>query len=128
MKILSDVFGIHESALRVRSQRLELLASNIANADTPNFKARDIDFKVVMGQVQKSALQATNSRHFATEKDDSSADGIRYRVPFNASMDGNTVELSVEQAQFGKAGTDYRTSLMFIENRANSIKKALRGE
>jgi flagellar basal-body rod protein FlgB len=128
MKILSDAFGIHENALRARSQRLELLATNIANADTPRFKARDIDFKAVMGQVQKDAIQATNGRHFATAQDGGRADGIRYRVPLNTSADGNTVEMSIEQAQYGKAAADYRASLTFIENRANSIKKALRGE
>lgn len=128
MKILADTFGIHENALRVRSRRLELLATNIANANTPHFKARDIDFKAVLGRVQTDAINTTNARHFATSPQEAPADGTRYRVPFNSSVDGNTVEMSVEQAQFGKAATDYRTSLMFIQDRASSLKRALRGE
>ena len=128
MNILPQPFGIHETALRARSRQLELLASNLANADTPHFKARAIDFKQVMGQVQQDALKTTDARHYPLGNNVGNADGIKYRVPFSASVDGNTVEMSVEQAQYGKAATEYRASLMFIENRTNSIKRALRGE
>ena len=128
MNILSDTFGIHETALHARSRQLELLAANLANSDTPHFKARSIDFKQVLGQVQQTALKTTDTRHFPLGQDEGSPDGIKYRVPFNAGVDGNTVEMSVEQAQYGKAATDYRASLMFIENRASTIKRALRGE
>ena len=128
MNILPQPFGIHETALRAKSRQLELLASNLANADTPHFKARAIDFKQVMGQVQQDALKTTDTRHFPLGEDAGSADGVKYRVPFSASVDGNTVEMSVEQAQYGKTATEYRASLMFIENRTNTIKRALRGE
>ena len=128
MKTLSDAYGIHEQALRARNQRMELLAANIANADTPRFKAKDIDFKQVMGQVQRDAINTTNNRHFSVQQDETNADGVKYRIPLNASADGNTVELSIEQANYGKAAADYRATLMFIENRTNSIKRALRGE
>jgi len=128
MNILSDTFGIHETALNARSRQLELLAANLANSDTPHFKARAIDFKQVLGQAQQDALKTTNARHFPLGQDEGGADGIKYRVPFNAGIDGNTVEMSVEQAQYGKAATDYRATLMFIENRASTIKRALRGE
>ena len=128
MKILSDTFGVHETALRARSQRMELLSMNIANADTPKFKAKDINFKEAMGLVEKNSLKATHGGHFNIQQGESRSDGVKYRIPFNASADGNTVELSVEQAQFGKAAADYKATLMFIENRANSIKRALRGE
>jgi len=128
MNILPQPFGIHETALRARSRQLELLASNLANADTPHFKARAIDFKQVLGQVQQDSLKTTDTRHFALGQDAGGADGIKYRIPFSASVDGNTVEMSVEQAQYGKAAADYRASLMFIENRTSSIKRALRGE
>ena len=128
MNILSDTFGIHETALNARSRQLELLASNLANSDTPHFKARAIDFKQVLGQVQQDTLKTTDTRHFPLGQDDGGADGVKFRVPFNAGIDGNTVEMSVEQAQYGKAATDYRTTLMFIENRASTIKRALRGE
>ena len=127
MDILTNTFGIHENALRARSQHLELLASNLANSDTPHFKARAVDFKQVLGQVQQDALKTTDTRHFALAQD-GSGNAVKYRVPFNAGVDGNTVEMSVEQAQYGKAATDYRASLMFIESRTSTIKRALRGE
>ena len=129
MKIITDGLGLHEQALRARTERLELLSANIANADTPRFKARDLDFKAVMNQVQAQSLHATDRRHFATEENASAGStGIKYRTPFNASQDGNTVEMSVEQAQYGKAAVEYRASLMFLENRVSTIKRALRGE
>jgi flagellar basal-body rod protein FlgB len=128
MKIISEPFGIHEKVLQARSQRLELLAGNIANADTPKFKAQDIDFKQVLGSVQRDTLQTTHTAHFALSDAGVNTKGVKYRIPFNASADGNTVELSVEQAQYGKAAADYRATLSFIENRASSIKRALRGE
>ena len=107
---------------------MELLAANIANADTPHFKAKDIDFKQVMGQVQRDAINTTNNRHFSIQQDHTNPDGVKYRTPLNASADGNTVELSIEQANYGKAAADYRATLMFIENRTSQIKRALRGE
>ncbi len=128
MDLLPNTFGIHEQALRSRSQRVALLATNIANASTPRFKARDMDFKEALGIAQTEALKTTNSRHFDTAQAAASPGGLKYRIPFNASIDGNTVEMSVEQAQFGKASADYRASLMFIENRVSGIKRALRGE
>ncbi len=128
MNILPQPFGIHETALRAKSRQLELLATNLANGDTPHFKARAIDFKQLLGQVQQDTMKTTDTRHYPLGEDAGSADGVKYRVPFNASVDGNTVEMSVEQAQYGKAATEYRASLMFIENRTNTIKRALRGE
>jgi flagellar basal-body rod protein FlgB len=128
MKILDSVLGVHEKALQVRSQRMELLAANIANADTPKFKARDVDFKQVMGAVQLEPIKTTHGTHFDTAQDFGSPDGIKFRVPFNAGFDGNTVEMNVEQAQYGKAAADYRATLMFLESKGSGIKRALRGE
>ena len=129
MKLLDNALGIHEQALQVRSRRLEVLAQNIANADTPNYKARDIDFRAVLNDVgrQDNALVASNSRHVDTAPT-LDADGMRYRTPFNTSFDGNTVEISVEQAQYGKAAADYQATLNFLENRISGIRKALKGE
>jgi len=129
MDIFSGAFGIHERALGVRSQRLETLSRNIANADTPNYKARDIDFKAVLGaaQQQETAMTSTSAGHFAAGQE-LSPDGMRYRTPFNTSFDGNTVEMSVEQANYGKAAADYQATLNFLENRVSSVRKALRGD
>ena len=127
MNLLSDAFGIHEKALSVRSQRMEVLARNIANADTPNYKAQDVDFKAMLQDVKTEYLNATNEKHYAGIQD-MPDDGIRYRIPYNSSFDGNTVEISLEQAQFGKAAGDYQATLQFLENRIGGIRKALKGE
>ena len=128
MNITNNPFGIHESALRARSERLELLAKNIANADTPQFKARDIDFKQALLQSEKQMLWATHTNHFQISQTASGNDAMKYRVPFNASADGNTVEMPVEQANYGRAAADYRATLSFIQDKSNSIKRALRGD
>ena len=129
MDVLSNALGIHEKALRVRNQRMEVLARNIANDDTPHFKARDLDFKAVMAKFEPQDLMAnTHGTHFDFADDVNDDNGMRYRTPFNASVDGNTVELTVEQAKYGKAAADYQATLSFLENRVNSIRKALKGE
>lgn len=129
MNLLNQSLGIHEQALQVKARRLEVLAQNIANADTPNYKARDIDFRAVLNATrqQDSAMTATTTGHFAAGQE-LSPDGMRYRTPFNTSFDGNTVEMSVEQAQYGKAAADYQATLQFLEGRVSSLRKALRGE
>jgi flagellar basal-body rod protein FlgB len=129
MDVLSNALGIHEKALRVRNQRMEVLARNIANDDTPHFKARDLDFKTVMAKFEPQDLMSnTHGTHFDFADEINEDDGMRYRTPFNASVDGNTVELTVEQAKYGKAAADYQATLSFLENRVSSIRKALKGE
>ena len=130
MNLFSNAFGIHEKALQVRSQRMEVLAQNIANADTPNFKARDIDFRAVLNGVQGEDLkiQATRQGHYNAGEATSDGSGLLYRVPFNTAFDGNTVELSVEQAQYGKAAADYQATLQFLESDISGLRKALRGD
>jgi len=128
MNITNNPFGIHESALRARSERLELLAKNIANADTPQFKARDIDFKQALLESEKQTMRATHTNHFQISQTAGGNDALKYRVPFNASADGNTVEMPVEQANYGRAAADYRATLSFIQEQSNSIKRALRGD
>jgi flagellar basal-body rod protein FlgB len=127
MDVFSDAFGIHERALGVRSQRMEVLARNIANADTPNYKAQDVDFKAMLKEAKTEYLTATNEKHFAGLQE-APDDGMRYRTPFNSSFDGNTVEMNVEQAQYGKAATDYQATLQFLQDRISGMRKALRGE
>ena len=127
MDVFKSAFGIHERALGVRSQRMEVLARYIANADTPNYKAQDVDFKAMLKEAKTEYLTATNEKHYAglTEAPDN---GMRYRTPFNSSFDGNTVEMNVEQAQYGKAASDYQATLQFLENRISGLRKAMRGE
>lgn len=113
----NSLFGVHGAALAVRSQRLSLLASNIANAATPGYKARDLDFETAMKQVSNgmSANQAAEN-------------SVGYRIPISPSLDGNTVELSTEQTLFAENAVQYRTSLAFLEGRISTLKRALKGE
>ena len=127
MKLLENPFGIHERALAVRNQRLELIAGNIANADTPHFKARDLDFKKILASENPTPMAATHAKHYQTGELENSG-GLVYRVPYNSSVDGNTVEISVEQAKYGEAAADYQTTLQFLEGRISGIRKALRAE
>jgi flagellar basal-body rod protein FlgB len=133
MDILNKAFALNENALRVRGQRMEVLAANIANADTPNFKARDLDFGEIFKNNLKddsANIQTTNSRHYPTDMpvETNANSALKYRVPFNASLDNNTVELSVEQSNYGKAAAEYRASLAFFENSASQLKHALTSE
>lgn len=127
MDLFSKAFGIHERALGVRSQRLEVLSRNIANADTPNYKAEELDFKAMLKETSREYISATHAKHYAALEEQPD-DGMRFRVPFNSTFDGNTVEISVEQAQFGQAAAEYQTTLNFLENRIGGIRKALKGE
>jgi flagellar basal-body rod protein FlgB len=129
MKLLEGALGLHEQALQVRTRRMEVLAQNIANADTPNYKARDIDFRSVLAEAGtlSTSMKTTNERHLS-DGEMPGADGMRYRMPFNTAMDGNTVEMSVEQAQYGKAAAEYQATLSFLESRVSGLRKALRGD
>lgn len=112
-----QLFGVHGQALALRSQRLALLASNIANAATPGYRARDIDFS--------RALQLASS---GMGSGAAAANATLYRVPVMPSLDGNTVELSTEQTLFAENAVQYRATLSFLEGRINTIRRALKGE
>ena len=112
-----ELFGIHGTALSLRSQRLSLLASNIANAATPGYRARDIDFSRAMELAQRGSSTSQ------------AAEGaVAYRVPIAPSADGNTVELSTEQTLFAENAVQYRATLAFLEGRISTIRRALKGE
>ena len=118
MAIGDDIFGIHGKALALRSQRLGLLASNIANASTPGFKARDIDFNAALDAATRSG-----------QTPETAAEGnMLYRVPLQPSLDGNTVELNTEQTEFAENAVQYRTTLSFLEARISTVMQAIRGE
>jgi len=113
----NSLFGIHAAALELRSQRMGLLTSNIANAATPGYKARDIDFA--------SALKA---RLEGADADQAAAGATRYRIPVMPALDGNTVELGTEQVAFSENAVGYSATLSFIRGRVDTITRALRGE
>ena len=127
MNMIDNALGIHAQALGLRSKRMEVLARNIANADTPHYKAKDVDFRSVLKQSREDALNSTHNMHMKIAMEEDSS-GEKYRVPFNASFDGNTVEMNVEQAKFGQVAADYQTTLNILENRVSGIRRALRGD
>jgi flagellar basal-body rod protein FlgB len=131
MKLFESAFKLHESALQLRTQRMEVIAKNIANVDTPNFKARDIDFKGALAKAlsngdSPSDVLTTHSQHVGGSKSKVEAD-LLYTIPFNTSIDGNTVEMSVEQAKYGRAAAKYQATLRFLESDIGGIRKALTG-
>ncbi len=132
MEWLEGVFGPHELALRLRAERAGILAANIANADTPGYKARDLDFAAVLAaQDQVSAalpLQATRAAHLPADGATASGGELLYRLPFQPARDGNTVETQVEFAAFGENAVRYQASLMFINRRVAAIESALSGQ
>lgn len=128
--MFDNVFGIHEPALLLHGQRLGVLAANIANADTPGYKARDIDFAAVLSNTDQQrplALSATQPAHIVPGGGDSSAAELKYRNPFQASLDGNTVEMSVEQAAFSENNVRYQASLTFINSQIADLQFAIAG-
>jgi len=106
---------------------MELISANIANADTPSFRAKDMDFQKVLSNVNPSPMAATDVRHFDTGEIEN-ANGIVFRVPYNSAVDGNTVEINVEQAKYGEAAAQYQATLQFLESRISGIRKSLRGD
>jgi len=113
----------------IRKDEHDRQASNIANAATPNYKARDIDFATAYNQAMQGAgtLDTTSSLHMRTTAPDGGPE-MRFRTPLNPSLDGNTVELHVEQLQFAENATRYEASLQFLSDRIRGLRTALRGE
>lgn len=111
------LFGIHGAALELRSQRMGLLTSNIANAATPGYKARDIDFAAALSDRVSGASRRTAIEH-----------NLRYRIPVMASADGNTVEVANEQLAFAENAVAYSATLSFVQGKVDTIKRALKGE
>lgn len=129
MKVLDEFLKPQATALSLRRQRMEILGSNIANAATPNFKARDIDFEAEYKQALGTGgkLAATHVQH-ASLGNAAVGNEALYRLPMSPSLDGNTVELHVEQVQFAENAVRYEMSLQFLSDRMNGLRKALRGE
>lgn len=143
-----NALSVHPTALRLRSARAEMLAGNIANADTPNFKARDIDFAAAMASVQgsgassvktrstgggtASSLSVTQSGHLSGQADGArvagTADAIRYRTPSAASIDNNTVDVQREQAEIARNNLQLQAALRFVDSRFKGMTSALKGE
>jgi flagellar basal-body rod protein FlgB len=130
--LIDTALGIHARALAVGAKRLELIAGNMANSDTPGFKARDIDFRAVLeseagGAAGSLSLHTTHAGHQPAGSTPASAEPL-YRVPNHPSLDGNTVDTQLEQSAFAEAAVRYQASLDFLTGRIDSLRKALRGD
>ncbi|GGY06689.1 flagellar basal body rod protein FlgB [Paludibacterium paludis] len=130
---IARAFDFQQRALNLRAYRSEVLASNIANADTPYYKAMDLDFRSAMlsaGNAQSSlALSRTDARHFGTAegggKDFSS--GLMYRNAVQRSLDGNTVDMDVERGAFAENALKYQSTLTFLNKRISGLADAIKG-
>jgi flagellar basal-body rod protein FlgB len=127
---LDDVFGIHEQALKLRGRRAEVLAANIANAETPGYKARDFDFKEMLQQeaVQATRLKTTQPGHIQPEAGLVAPSQMMYRVPSQPSLDGNTVDTQLEHKEFAANAIEYQASLHFLNGRIKSLMTAIKGQ
>ena len=123
-------FGVHQYTLSVRAKRAEVLSSNIANADTPGFKARDINFSQALQGAQSQqgfGLTTTSEKHFALQMDAPGA--TQYRNPLQPDTgDGNTVDVQQERSDFMRNSLEYQASLEFMNGRISGLLKALKGE
>jgi len=125
---IKQYLEIHSAALSLRNKKNEIIASNIANAATPNYKARDLDFNSEMSRHLKSGnLNTTNDKHFSLMRPVSHK-GVSYREPLQQSLDGNTVELAVEQMEFSENSIKYSTTLSFLNSKISGLMSAIRGE
>ncbi|RUL76121.1 flagellar basal body rod protein FlgB [Dyella choica] len=130
--ILDNVFGLSGQALDVWQRRSEVIASNIANADTPNYKARDVDFREVLQQASgeddaSKMLEPRTPTPGQVAATNQSLDALKYRAPLQPSMDGNTVDAQVEQSAFASNMVHYQASLSFINGTIQQLRLAING-
>lgn len=126
-----NAFGVHEDALRLRSQRSEVLANNLANADTPGYKARDIDFEAALQQAQGQqdgmAMAASDPGHMSGGGGEGGSPELMYRNPIQPSIDGNTVDSQTEMSKYMRNSMDFQASFQFLNSSIKGLKNALSG-
>lgn len=125
--------GVHAKALQVRATRAELIANNLANADTPDYKARDIDFRAALANTGASQggvqLTTTRGNHLGgTGAGAANSAAEQYRVPLTPSLDGNSVDVQVEQAAFAENSVRYQATLTFLNSRLRGLMTAITGQ
>jgi flagellar basal-body rod protein FlgB len=128
MQVLKEYLGFSATALNLRERRNNIIGSNIANAATPGYKARDINFEQILKAKEGDGnLSNSSQRHFSFAGAGNS-DRLQVRQSMNPSVDGNTVELSVEQMEFSENSLRYVSSLNFLNSRISGLMSAIRGE
>ena len=130
---LDDTMRFHQTALNVRAYRQQVIASNIANADTPNFKARDVDFRAALagalgGKTGDIAMKTTSRRHIAGAAGGTFDANLKYRNEEQGAVDGNTVNMDVERAAFAENSVQYQASVTFINGLLTSMQRAVQGQ
>lgn len=140
MANLDPIFGIHADAMNVQRRRMEVLSANIANADTPGFQARDVDFAAALASAAKGSTTtgpaarqlSTDPRHIPLTLDNlgglNGGGKLSYRVATQPTVDGNTVDVQVEQAKFADAALHYQASLQFADGRIRGLMTAITGQ
>ena len=136
MPISLDAYlGVHAQALALQGKRTEVLATNLANSDTPNYKARDVDFRAAMAAAAAPGtpgapltLSTTDPKHVGAEVNGTDATQLKYRVPLAPSLDGNTVDVQLEQAAFAENSVRYQATLTFLSQRFKGLLTAITGQ
>lgn len=126
---LDSYLGIHAKALMARDQRASLLANNLANVNTPNFKAKDVDFNELLSASMAESsqqMQVTSPNHINNANDFDA--NVKFRPTKHNSLDGNTVDKDIETAEFSRNALNYQASLSFLDNKIKSMMVALKGE
>lgn len=125
-------FNLHEQALYLQSRRTELLSANLANAETPHYKAKDFDFNAslqaaVRNPFGRKALSETSQKHIQPSNANLKFETL-FRMPFQVSLDGNTVEAQVEMSEFNNNSIRYMASLRFLNGKIKTLMTAIRGD
>ena len=129
---LDSALRFHQEALNLRAQRQEVLSTNIAHADTPNYKARDFEFSAALSQAVErgrlstsTSMAMTSPRHIAAESQGGSGADLLYRMPTQSSIDGNTVEMDAERASFADNAIRYEANLTVLTAKIKSLLSAV---
>lgn len=122
--MFDKALGVHPFSLQLRTDRAEIIAGNLANVDTPGFKARDINYKQIMQDLAYNIEQGQSRPYAAAE----TGHQLLYRTPYQVSADGNTSELNIEQANFAANSMDFQTSLTFLNMKLSGLRSAIKGE
>ncbi|OOZ37710.1 flagellar basal body rod protein FlgB [Solemya velesiana gill symbiont] len=127
---LDGAFGIHAQALQLKARRAEVIAGNIANADTPGYKARDFDFRALLNREmgQPVRMYTTHQNHMQMEPGTIPPSQMSYRIPSQPSLDGNTVDSQIEHAAYAENALEYQASLRFLNGAVSKLRLAIKGQ
>ncbi|WP_404338594.1 flagellar basal body rod protein FlgB [Pseudoalteromonas mariniglutinosa] len=123
MALFDKALGVHPFSMQLRVDRAEIIAGNLANVDTPGFKARDIDYRQILEGVSSTISQGRVADFSGVEQHQ-----LMYRVPYQPSSDGNSVELNIEQAKFSNNSMDFQTSMTFLNMKISGLHKVIKGD